>query len=513
MYALMYAREFPAQALLRLHPELRAKPVVVLEGDPPREFVCSANEHAYGLGVQRGMTRPQMELLKKIELLRRSRGEEESARAALLECVGRFSPRVEELRFESALGLGADLSGTGKLLGPPETVVRNLQRMAAAMGMVTSVAVSYNFDAALCWAKAYPGTKVIARGEEPKILASIPIDVLNLTLEQSVTFSLWGIHTLGALAALPPTELVARLGQDGKQLRELACGEHPHLLKPVEPAFALQEEMEFEAGVESLDSVMFVLSPMLQQLAVRAESRTLALAAVTVECGLEGAASHVRTVRPVLPTLNHEALLKLIHLDLMANPPIAAVRTLRVSAETNQPARAQLGLFAPQFPEPMRLQVTLARLAAVVGGSDRVGAPELLDSHQKDAFRITHFAESSPLTQSEPRFAGSTRAGLRILRPAETVFVEVMNQRPHHFVFRGEQYLVMECYGPWQASGNWWRSPQPAQTRRSPDPPEPTHYSWKREQWDVVASSHAGRPLCCQLSKDAQGWWVEAVYD
>lgn len=496
IYACAYAREFPAQSLLRLRPELRCKAVAVMEGESPREFVCSAHELAYRLGVQRGMTRPQMEVLEKIEVLRRSPAEEDSARNALLECASGFSPRVEELRFDCALAIGADLSGTQKLLGAPEQIVRRLRERAAAIGIHISVAASCNFDAARCWAKAHDGTKVIPRGAEKETLALLPIEVLDLTLEQSVTFSLWGIHTLGALAGLPENELVARLGQEGKRLRQLAWGEHPHLLKPVDDEFELKEEIEFDAGIESLDSVIFVLSPMVQQLAIRAESRALALASITVECGLEGEARHERTVRPALPTIDHEALLKLIHLDLIANPPAAEVVAICVTAETNRPSRAQMGLFAPQFPEPMRLEVTLARLAAVVGSEERVGAPELLDSHQRNAFRLRHF--QSPEETNTSSAVATARTGLRVLRPAEAVYVQVLHDRPHQFVFRSEQYQVMECYGPWQLSGSWWNAER-----------------WSREQWDVVASSRSGRPLCCQLSRDAvaQSWEVEALYD
>jgi protein ImuB len=483
MYACVYAREFPAQALLRLRPELQRKAVAVLEGEPPREFVCSANTHGYAIGVQRGMTRPQMEVLENLEILRRSRAEEQSARDALLECVGRFSPRVEELRFENALGFGTDLSGTEKLLGTAKNIVANLFRQAQAIGLEISVAASCNLHAALCWAKSH-------------ILAPIPVDALDLTLDQSVTFSLWGIHTLGALAALPQTELVARLGQEGKRLHQLAWGEHPHLLKPVTQEFELKEAIEFEAGVESLDSVMFVLSPMLQQLCVRADSRALALVSVTVQCELDGGALYSRTLRPVLPTIDHAALLKLIHLDLIANPPGAAVMGIRALAETNRPSRAQLGLFSPQFPEPMRLEVTLARLAAVVGSTERVGAPELLDSHHRDAFRVRHFA--APEEAKTKTAVAPARVGLRVLRPAEAVYVQTYKERPHQFVFRGEQYMVGECYGPWHSSGDWWG-------------PE----RWARAQWDVVASSRTGKPLCCQLSCEAasNAWQVEALYD
>ena len=40
LYACLFVREFPAQALLRLRPELHKQPCAVMEGKPPLETVC-----------------------------------------------------------------------------------------------------------------------------------------------------------------------------------------------------------------------------------------------------------------------------------------------------------------------------------------------------------------------------------------------------------------------------------------------------------------------------------------
>jgi protein ImuB len=187
-------------------------------------------------------------------------------------------------------------------------------------------------------------------------------------------------------------------------------------------------------------------------------------------------------------------LLKLIHLDLIANPPAAAVRSITVQAEVDKPSRAQLGLFSPQFPEPMRLEVTLARLAAVVGSVDRVGSPKLRDSHQRDAFQMGRFAasEKAPATE-HTRFVA-----IRILRPPEPLFMQLHEDCPQSFVFRCQQYRVIEAYGPWATSGAWW-----------------TPERWLRKQWDVLAQASDGERLCCQIAHDLvrQRWQVEALYD
>jgi len=90
LYACLYAKEFPAQALLRLRPDLRDKPFVVMEGEPPLQQVCSLNGKASRLGVAREMTEVEVDAFSSVELLSRSLKEEAAAKAALLECAGGF---------------------------------------------------------------------------------------------------------------------------------------------------------------------------------------------------------------------------------------------------------------------------------------------------------------------------------------------------------------------------------------------------------------------------------------
>jgi protein ImuB len=46
LYACLYVREFPAQALLRLRPELQNKPCIVMEGERPIQTLCALNTKA-----------------------------------------------------------------------------------------------------------------------------------------------------------------------------------------------------------------------------------------------------------------------------------------------------------------------------------------------------------------------------------------------------------------------------------------------------------------------------------
>ncbi|WP_263381418.1 DNA polymerase Y family protein [Granulicella arctica] len=497
LYACLYVRELPAQGLLRLRPELRDKPFVVMEGEPPMQYVCSLNAKARGLGVAYGMTTVEIETFASIETIARSLKEEATTRAALLECAGMFSPRIEDWSTAKSFVCVVDIAGTEKLLGAPRMLGQNLLRHVRDLGITASLTVCTNVHASMCLARGShrSAVTIIEPGQEVAALASLPLDVLDLSADHAETFVNWGIHTLGMLALLPEKELIARMGQDGKRLRKLARGERTQLFVPHEQAFLLEERMELDTPVEQLDSLLFVIGMMLQQLIIRAAARVLALASVTIALALEGGSSHTRSVRPALPTNDRQLWLKLLHLELEAHLPPAAILSLSLSADPGSTSKLQLGLFSPQLPEPMRLDVTLARIRAIVG-EDNVGSPVLRDTHQADSFGIEPFRVTDKHSSSAS--LSFTSSAMRILRPAEIVFVTIYGQRPVTFTFRHKGYEVEHSYGPWAASGAWWNCDH-----------------WDLEQWDIVARSKDEVLLYgCMMREPGQStWMMMALYD
>jgi protein ImuB len=469
----------------------------MMEGEPPLQFVCSLTRKARSLGIVRGMTQVEVDTFAEVTAMPRSLGEESAAKAALLECAGGFSPRVEDRCEDNAFLCLIDIAGTKGLFGPPETLARNLLARVRALGITACVAVSGNSHAAVALARArLPlSVRVVPTGEESTALAALPLTVLDLSEEQVETFSMWGIRNLGMLAALPEKELISRLGQSGKRLRQMARGEMPHLFQPVEPAFTLEERMELDSPVEILDTLMFVVNPMLEQLALRAAARVLALASVSIILTLEGGATHSRCVRPALPTNDRQLWIKLLHLDLEAHPPLAAIVEVTLQAEPGSTSKVQLGLFTPQMPEPARLDVTLARIRAIVG-EQNVGCVVLRDTHEADGFRMEPFR--LPSGQPSAVKPAALHPAMRKLRPPEPVFVKIASERPAAFVFRELRYTVEEVYGPWVTAGEWW-----------------SLSLWECEQWDLAARSQDGATLCCCLVRDLlqNRWQMAALYD
>ncbi len=495
LYVCVHVPEFSSQALLRLRPGLAALPVVVLAGDPPFEQVCSANVPALRLGVARGMTRAELDGFDGLKVLSRSEQEERIARTALLEAAGGFTPRVEIQSHVSAFVMVLDMTGTTLVFGTAQQAVNRIARALSALNLQVRVAASANFRVAVCMApSARKDPILVPLGSERECLHALPLSALNLTAQQADTLALWGLHTLGELADLPEVELVVRMGQEGKRLWLLARGEHPHLMVPEEPVFTLEEFVAFDAPVELMESLLFVLGPMLDQLLTRAQNRAFAIASVTAKLKLDGGGEHERTVKPALPVLQREVLLKLLHLDLQAHPPPSGVMSVFLQAKPGDRSKVQIGLFAPQLPESMRLDVTLARIAALVG-EEQVGRAQLLDTYRPDRFSMERFT----VPTSPPQAVQAGRAvALRRCRPPFELSVQPEGARPSSFFFHGKRYIVRQAYGPWRKSGDWWSSEL-----------------WSREEWDVCASTEADETLLCLITHDLlhRQWQLEALYD
>jgi len=309
---------------------------------------------------------------------------------------------------------------------------------------------------------------------------------------------------------LPLKPLVMRLGESGHRLHLLACGACDHLLVPVEDATetVLSEHIDLEHPVEQLEPLLFLVSRALEKLTLRAQERALAIASVEIRLALadEQHSEYRRTVRPALPERDHRTLLKLIQLDLESHLPQAAITALTVYAQPDRPRKVQQGLFAPQSPEPGRLEVLLARLRKVAG-EERVGSAELLDSRAPDAFHMTAFSSgTAPVklhsttrpqnASSATAFHGSRVSALRRVRPPLAVHVRMSGAFPAALILDGEKLAIETRSGPWRTSGAWWSNAE-----------------WCREEWDVALQDTQQR--CFRLAYDpgANCWYLIGIYD
>jgi protein ImuB len=529
MFACIHIPDFPAQAIIRSEPALRACPVAVLSGRPPLQKVMAINERARQLGVDTGATKSQLEAWENLVLRARSESQEASAHAALLDCAQSFSPEVEDTAPGTAL---LNLDGLAPLLGPLPKIARDMAQRVMQMGLEANIALASNPDAALLAARGFPAVTLISHGHEAERLGDLPVDILlecfSSDAEQAArwveTFDRWGIRKLRALAALPQVPLIERLGQQGLRLQKLARGAASRSLRLLEPPQIFAESVELEYPIVLLEPLAFLLNRMLEQICARLNARALALQELRLD--LELAATQpddyesctatrererdvdrlsprifTRTLRLPMPMLDAKIFLKLLQLDLQAHPPGAPIVKISLTAEPARPRSLQSGLFQPVFPEPEKLELTLARIAGIVG-EGRVGSVELLDTHREDAFTMRHFAPLEPASAETASVNKEMSAviALRLFRPPLIASVTLREAKPVRMRCLQREDIADEIVwtaGPWRSSGDWSEQE-----------------GWSREEWDIAVPAESSLVLYRLVQDKLSGqWFLEGTYD
>ncbi len=530
MFACIFVPNFPVAAIFRAEPELRSQAVAIFEGKPPLEKIFAVNESAGRMGIMPGMTKAQAELCSEVTLRARSLLQESVAHAALLDCAQSFSPRVEDAAADMVL---VDLEGMESLFGSLLKIAHNLLRRAADLGLDANVAVALNPDAAALAARGFSGVTVIPLGQEAESLGSLPVEVLFAGQDESrergakqkederrkksecllATLERWGIRDLRSLVALPEVELSERLGQEGLRMRQLARGAASRTLVPVEAPAVFEEAIELEYPIVLLEPLAFLLNRLLEQICARLAARALATQELRLTLGLENFSSRNqqseintqqfhRTLRLPLPMFDPKLFLKLLQLDLNAHPPGAPILKIHLAAEPARPRPAQGGLFLPPSPEPEKLELTLARIAGLVG-EPRVGSVELLDTHRAEGFRMRRFKPEAVKKTKQQEVAGEEKsavAALRLFRPLLRATVTLENGELARVVCLKKKEVqgnVLWKAGPWRSSGDWWE-----------------REAWARDEWDI-ALQNADRVALYRLVHDLLGgsWFVEGSYD
>jgi protein ImuB len=513
-FAAIFVPDFAVQAAMRFHPgntENRNQPVAILDGPDSLLQVFACNPAAQVAGVEIGMTRVQAEQCPGLVLQKRVTAQENAAQSALIECALVFSPLVEST---AAGAVTFEIAGTHRVFGPPPKLAQQIVQNAARVGFEVNVALAANPDAALIAAKGRTGISIVAsREERRKCLSALPVHVLSPTTEQAEIFDAWGIRTCGDLAALPTVPLVERLGQEGLHLHTLARGQAQRSLIAVDPPRNIEELIELEDSVTDLESLAFLLNRLLNQISARLCVRGVVTEEIRLRLDLEihrdrelheelqptRSAAFERRLKFPVPIGDTKALLKLLQLDLAAHNPGAPVKSVAIEAMPAKPRYTQTGLFTPRAPESERLEVTLARLRAVVGeadeqGRNRVGAPQVCDSHKPDDFQVVPFTTEATKA-SESSFLQKSEVALNVFRPPLPARVR-RRGKPVHIAFAELSAPIICAAGPWFTSGLWWQDSE----------------RWSREEWDIAIRLEPGLGFY-RIFKEAHRWFVEGLYD
>lgn len=439
---------------------------------------------------------------------------------SLTEFAYGFSPLVEEVRAGTVV---IDIEGCELLFGSPYQLAKQVSERAqksrteGGLESRVSVAMAANPDAAIHAATYLQGITYVSPGEELTCLGEFSVDRLDyalVNLEKKVideileTLRLWGVRSFADLASLPVAGVSERLGQAGIKLQQLAAGKTERHLKVKQPAPVFTYSLELEHAIVELEPLSFIFARLLHQLCAALNAYALATNEVCVVMQLENRTVHERKLSLPHPMRDHKVLLKLLLLDTEMHPPQAAVRSVSISCEPVKPRVLQNGLFVPLAPAPDKLELTLARLAKLVG-EENIGSPMVLDTHRSDAFSVKRFTLT---TKSEPRKRRKTSnrqspignqkcLGFRMFRPPLRAIVQADQGWPTQVSAWGKQRSVygkvVSAAGPWRTTGDWWRDDR-----------------WARDEWDVTLE-RSGQQTLYRIYRElkTENWFVEGNYD
>jgi protein ImuB len=584
MFACIYIPDFPVQASLLSEPAetrtaLTRSPIAILDGPANLPRVFATNLAARRAGIQTGMTKLQAGLCAGAVLRKRSLAEEGLAQSALLDCASKFSPRVESTAPGAAI---LDLNGTAKLFarqkdsqrnasrenGPQTEVwpraVRTMTAAAAEAGFEVRIAIAANPDTSFLAAHGFSANTIIPAGEEAQRLAALPIEALPLSPGMLETLNRWGIRALQALAALPTVAIVERLGQQGLYIQKLARGAIARPLLTLEPNADFSASFEFDDPVETLESIFFILSRLLQYLCSRllVTAQAASELRLTVGLNVRQLQSTKRSAVPQptrfslggefcrvshrisedrngsqeceqfehawtlpVPTQDKNLLFSLVHLYLEQTSFSAPIRALRLEVVPVKPRLAQGNLFAPPSPEAENLEITLERIRGVVGttdneGNDCVGSPQVLDTHRPGSFTLQRFSTLQDVRRPcHPERSGSVQSKA----PAESKapypssnsqeFAPVIALR----IFRPALETAVELDGKKPHFVRLWSRYRRVLAASGPWSSSGnwwTAAAWTREEWDVALKTPAG-PGFYRIYRDRlrRQWFVEGVFD
>lgn len=369
---------------------------IVLGGQPWTDgTVVDADPIARELGVRRGIPLGTAHrLAPEATFLDLAPEADRDAVEAACERLAAFSPGIAGTSDVADPGFGrlaVHVDGLTRLWGPEERLVARIRDTLAPIlpGPPRAGIAGTGFAATV--AAAHGPTDgsplLVPPGDDAAFLAPYPARLLTRDADIRARLARFGLRTIGSVAELPHSAVVARFGEEGARMHARARGEETERFRPRRTPERLALAFPLEPPAEGLEAVRFVLRRLAaalgEQLAARGQAAGVARLVVRQDLAFarRGTPPELRIEQRLPePTADAEAIERLLLARLEKTPPTAAVAGLelelaRVEAATGQ----QLPLFVPQAARDARLGWQLARLA-IAFGSDRVRRVELADT-------------------------------------------------------------------------------------------------------------------------------------
>lgn len=530
MFAAIYIPAFSLQAVLRHEPELYWQATALVDGDATKGTLVQLTDAARAAGVEEGMSAAQaMARCAGLVFKPISADAEHAATAVLLQSAAAFSPNIENTASGvctidlKGLGFDGDLSRGGEWWEdwnsienassqqsfgfleqvpvrscaadpsaetPAGAWLKNLLAVLESLHLHAQAGIAATPAFALLAARAARPLLVVKKPRE--FAADLPVEALDPPAPMLDILRRWGIHRAGQVVALGKDALAERLGVDAIELLDRVSPEMTRPLDIVVAPDAYEEQVDFEAPVETLEPLLFILRRFVEQLATRIALNYRVVSELTLRLSLESGPPYERGFKVPAPTGHVDTLFRMLQTHLETVRTDAPIIALRLAATPCRAENQQFGLFESALRDPNQFHETIARLTALLG-SDRVGTPVVEQSHRPDTFHLRPpvFGDTSR-GGAAPGRARAAGLALRRFRPAVHAEVETEQGKPVFVRTLLVSSPVQRARGPWIGSGDWWDQ------RR-----------WSRNEWDVELRDGA----IYRLYSSDHNWFLEGRYD
>ena len=238
-------------------PRLDGEPLVLIDASGAAPVVADRTPEAAERGIRIGMgVREAFALCHDATVLQPNPVRERGLADRLLGRLERLSPLVEA---DAALPghWYVDLLGLDRHLGPStEAATRLLATLPPALRPRAGVGPG-KFVARVASGQAAPGgTRVVPAAEARSFLADRAVTWLPLPPKTIQRLETLGLHTLGALAALPRATVAAQFGPAGAHAWDLANGHDDEPVRPRSWVPVVSEHLDLPASVTTRETLL-----------------------------------------------------------------------------------------------------------------------------------------------------------------------------------------------------------------------------------------------------------------
>jgi DNA polymerase-4 len=336
-------------------PELRTRPLAVAPPGADRAAIVALSAEARLAGLERGMpVRKAQRLCPDLIILPPNPKLYARASRALHEILRIFAPAIEPRGYGHAF---LDLTGTGRLFGPPQDVAARIRREASerlglplSVGIATNKLVSQAATRAGRWAAGQRGGDPLLHvpsGEERGFLAPHPLEVLpELDAGMRARLEDYQLDLIGEVAAISESALCAVFGRSGRMLRARAQGIDPRPVLPPERQAEFQVVHSLATDTNDLGVLHLILRGMSERLGRRVRLRGLAAGRLRLEATYADYTAATRAVSLSAAVLDAELWDAARRAFSLANTKRLAVRSVSLTLDRLMETEAQLELWA-----------------------------------------------------------------------------------------------------------------------------------------------------------------------